>query len=393
VTGVIHPGNNRLEVSVSNTWFNRLAGDSALPPARRLTWTNAPYPAPDAPLLPAGLLGPIVLETGAAAVPQDDMRRVYDEVKTPYKFGVVLRPAPGELFDCPSVFHRNGRWYMVFVSNRDKAGYETQLARSDDLLHWTILGRILPFSGSGWDACQADGGAVLVDPSWGGSGGLQSYAGRYWMTYIGGAKPGYEPDPLSIGVASSAEPGEAAPWERWSGNPVLGPAQPGARAWETATLYKSQVIRDKSDTLGHPFVMFYNGKQKGTSVERIGMAVSDDMVHWRRYGQDPVIDNKRGISGDPQIVRMGDLWVMFYFGAGWGSGGRAFDTFACSRDLVHWTEWTGPNLIQPSEPWDSTFAHKPWVLKQGGVVYHFYCCVNGNDRAIGVATSRDLAQH
>ena len=47
------------------------------------------------------------------------------------------------------------------------------------------------------------------------------------------------------------------------------------------------------------------------------MAVSEDMVHWKRYGDGPVIDNGNGISGDPQIVRMGDLWVMFYFGAGW----------------------------------------------------------------------------
>ena len=85
--------------------------------------------------------------------------------------------------------------------------------------------------------------------------------------------------------------------------------------------------------------MYYNGKQQGPWVERIGMAVSHDMVHWTRYGEGPVIDNGKGISGDPQIVRMGDLWVMFYFGAGWKPG--AFDTFACSYDLVHWTKWTG----------------------------------------------------
>ena len=36
---------------------------------------------------------------------------------------------------------------------------------------------------------------------------------------------------------------------------------------------------------------------------RIGMAVSDDMLHWRRYGTEPVIDNGEGISGDPQVVR------------------------------------------------------------------------------------------
>jgi hypothetical protein len=58
------------------------------------------------------------------------------------------------------------------------------------------------------------------------------------------------------------------------------------------------------------------------------MAVSQDMVHWSRFGEGPVIDNGTGISGDPQVVRMGDLWVMFYFGHVWKA--KAFDTFAVS---------------------------------------------------------------
>ena len=51
-------------------------------------------------------------------------------------------------------------------------------------------------------------------------------------------------------------------------------------------------------------------------------------------------DAERGaISGDPQVVRIGDEWVMFYFGAFWKPG--AFDTFAVSKDLITWTKWTG----------------------------------------------------
>ena len=99
---------------------------------------------------------------------------------------------------------------------------------------------------------------------------------------------------------------QARPWRRIADNPLLTPDQADAREFEKATLYKSSVIWDKSASLGYPFVMFYNAKQQGPWIERIGMAVSDDMLHWRRYGTDPVIDNGRGISGDPQIVRMGD---------------------------------------------------------------------------------------
>jgi predicted GH43/DUF377 family glycosyl hydrolase len=133
--------------------------------------------------------------------------------------------------------------------------------------------------------------------------------------------------------------------------------------------------------------MYYNGKQEGPGTERIGMAVSDDMLSWKRLGEGPVIDNgPRGISGDPQIVRMGDLWVMFYFGHVWKPA--AFDTFAVSRDLVNWTRWQGPHLIEPSEPFDDVFAHKPWLIFWQGKVYHFYCAVSKTGtRTIALATS------
>jgi predicted GH43/DUF377 family glycosyl hydrolase len=153
------------------------------------------------------------------------------------------------------------------------------------------------------------------------------------------------------------------------------------------TQYKSNIIRDKDKRLGYPFVMFYNAKSVD-AYERIGIAVSDDMVNWKRYGTEPVVDAGSGISGDPQIVKMGDLWVMFYFGAFWKP--KAYDTFACSYDLVNWTRWEGPHLVEPSEPWDMEFAHKPWVIKHNGVVYHYYCAVGDQGRVIALATSRDM---
>jgi hypothetical protein len=84
----------------------------------------------------------------------------------------------------------------------------------------------------------------------------------------------------------------------------------------------------------------------------------------------------------------GDVWVMFYFSAGWRP--RAFDTFACSYDLVNWTKWTGTHLVETSKSHDKTYAHKPWVLKYNGVVYYFYCAVGNKGRVIAPATSRDL---
>jgi len=324
-------------------------------------------------------------------VDTNTMAQIYDEVKTPFKYGVILKGGTNEFVDCPSVFRSGGHWYMMYVAIRDKVGYETFLARSDDLLHWDKLGKILSFTGGGWDAWQADGGIALPDYNWDGTHELGKFDGKYWLSYIGGAKQGYETDPLSIGIAWTKKPTKIKEWTRLAENPVLSHNQSDVREFEQKTLYKSTIIHDQSESLGFPFVMYYNAKVKN-GYERIGMAVSKDMIHWSRYGQAPVVANgelkTNGISGDPQIVKIGSVWVMFYFGAGWQP--RAFDTFACSYDLISWTKWIGPFLVEPSEVYDKTYAHKPWVLKYNGVVYHFYCAVGSEGRVIALATSRDL---
>ena len=345
----------------------------------------AATPAPERAILPA--------VTTSTDVDTNTMQVIYDEVKTPFKYGIVLAGgSTNEYVDCPSLFRQGNRWYLMYVAITNQIGYQTFLARSDDLLHWTKLGRILSFTATNqWDAWQADGGIALADYHWDGTHALEKFDDKYWLTYIGGHRQGYETDPLSLGVAWTRHPDRPHEWQRLSENPVLSPKQPDARNFETKTLYKSQVIHDEAESLGWPFITYYNAKYKN-GFEQIGMAVSSDMKHWSRYGTNSVVVNgaekQRGISGDPQIVKLGDIWVMFYFGVGWRP--HAFDTFACSRDLVHWTKWSGPNLVEPSEPYDHVYAHKPWVVKWHGVVYHFYCAVGNSGRVIALATSKDL---
>jgi len=61
ITGKIHPGENQLEISVSNTWANRIMLDHSKPEEERLTWTTAPYRLRGRPLLESGLMGPVTL--------------------------------------------------------------------------------------------------------------------------------------------------------------------------------------------------------------------------------------------------------------------------------------------------------------------------------------------
>ena len=145
--------------------------------------------------------------------------------------------------------------------------------------------------------------------------------------------------------------------------------------------------------------MFYNAGGKDATHpkgERIGIALSDDMEHWMRYVGNPVFehDAEGTITGDAQIQRMGDVFVMYYFSAFNPSRPyNAFNTFAASYDLVHWTDWTGPDLIIPSKPYDDMFAHKSCVIKYKDTVYHFYCAVNhSGQRGIAVATSKRMGK-
>ena len=331
-------------------------------------------------------------------ITENVMQEIYQEIKTPYKYGLVMVPGDNSYkMDCPSVFKKDGKWFMTYLIFEGK-GYETWLAESTDLLHWKHLGKVMSFSEENqnhWDENQKAGYISLQDPTWGGSYEWEKYDGKYWMSYFGGNTKGYEAGILSIGMAySTASPTQAHEFERLD-TPVLSPKDADVSWWDNSTMYKNTVIRDQEKVTGHNFIMYYNSRgdslKPARGAERIGMAVSDDMKHWKRFGKNPLLNHHKGITGDPYIQRINNTWVMFYFGGFWKPG--AFNRFAVSNDLMHWKDWEGEDLIQSSEPYDNMFAHKSFVVKDNGIVYHFYCAVNkGEQRGIAVATSKDIGK-
>ncbi len=343
----------------------------------------------------------------AQEVSQTKMAEIYEQVKTPYKYGLVVAPTDNyHKMDCPTVFRKAGKWYMTFViyngkEGNDGRGYETWMAESEDLLKWDIKGRILSFREGTWDMNQRGGFPALPDMTWGGSYELQPYKGKYWMTYIGGPTTGYEAGPLSIGLAwtDPKNLGKAVEWQS-ADKPILSNKDKDAQWFENLIQYKSTIYWDKEKTLGSQFVMFYNAgginpetKLKG---ERIGIALSNDLKTWKRYPGNPVFAHEiQGmITGDAQIQQFGNLYVMFYFSAfNTNKPYKAYNTFACSYDLIHWSDWKGDDLIIPSKKYDDLFAHKSDLINYKGVVYHFYCAVDKfNQRGIGVATSKPMGR-
>ena len=334
-------------------------------------------------------------------VTPERMRQTRAMLDTPVKRGAVME-FPDRYTDCPSVFRYGERWIMTFIAiskDTSVSGYETHYAESDDLLSWHCRGPLLTRDESReWDSKQIAGYAALYDTAPGEGCRLTPENGRYRMTYLAGASDGYEPDPLLMGVASAKDPADPASYTRYA-RPILTPSDPDARFFETRTLYKSAVVRDEERLTGYPFVMFYNAKGYD-GRERIYAAVTDDpeLERWIRYGDRPVIDDATGdpdclITADPMLMRERDgLWIMNLMKC--TRSRSAFDTFACSWDLIHWTEWMGEPTVAPAknDPDENLYAHKPWIVTWEGRVYHFYCaCTSGENPRRYIALATDFS--
>jgi hypothetical protein len=63
ITPHVVKGPNRIEVTVTNTWHNRLIYDANLPAAKKKTWTIG-GPEKSTGLVPAGLIGPVSIRVG-----------------------------------------------------------------------------------------------------------------------------------------------------------------------------------------------------------------------------------------------------------------------------------------------------------------------------------------
>ena len=297
-----------------------------------------------------------------------------------------------EMTDVPTVFQlpNDKKWHMTFIGF-DGSGYQSFVADSEDLLHWSDMRLAM---GYGPEGSFDHGGVVL--------GGflyddydvkaqriLQRHKDKYWSLY--GAYPrqgGYELRPGYEGLASS-EDGLA--WQRAKDGPVLSVYQSDCGEWEKDCIYQPWLVEAEGR-----YYDFYNAA--AGEIEQMGLAFSDDLIKWRRFEQNPVIRNgpegsyNQTFCSDGKVFRDRDHWVMFFFGVGRGS---AHIMTAFSRDLCDWTVDPDPIYKSGGNPsgLDAQFAHKISLVwnHENGVYYMFYCAVGNKGRGIGLITSRPLA--
>ncbi|MBP5466313.1 MAG: glycosylase [Clostridia bacterium] len=329
----------------------------------------------------------------ADMIDKKTMDCIYEQLKTPYKYGPILK-SDEYLYDCANDFKHDGKYYMAFI-RIDKAcsgGYESFLAKSDDLLHWTVLGQILK-GHHGWDEKQTAGYVQFKDNRLEGSNELYKIGDKYVFSFLGGNLNGYETDPLMSGIAEVGDIEDLDSYKKMP-EPILSGSDKDARFGETLTIYKTNMFVDEKMSLGHKFVCAYNAKND-LHRESIFLAVSDDGKKWTRYGDKAILStfydsDEMKIYGDPQVLTVGDYYVMAYFIY---DHKKAYNTFAVSKDLRTWTKWDGKPLIQSEFEWENESAHKPWIIKENGIVYHYYTATNTKgERFIAVAASEPVGK-
>ena len=278
--------------------------------------------------------------------------------------------------DIPFVFMHNGLFHMLYTGF-DGKGYQSALAVSRDLLHWTHKGVILKrhMDSGRWD--RIGGAATWMikesDSLWD-VPRLRKVDGRYWLVYHSYPGTGYESGPAEIGLAW-CEDEELLAWH-FPEKPVF--SWKDGEEWEAGGLYKACIIENQGT-----WYMFYNAKDKEERwTEQTGMAFSEDLVHWTRCTDNPVLRvdrtawDERFVS-DPCIVKDGSLWINYYFGYGkiYEDGHtHAQEGLALSTDLIRWEKVREP-ILPTGAPGsiDSGHAHKASVVYYEGVLYHFYC--------------------
>jgi len=334
-------------------------------------------------------------------IPNSVIAALHEEIKTPYEYDVILRPTgvngdyDSDLVDNPNIFTIPGDTdyvYMTYVGH-DGEGYRTGIARSKDLLTWEKVGIIMENGdGTTWDSYNA-AGYIVRDHIWGQLPTPHlNEDGKYCMTYLASDTPGYEAGIKRAGVAFADtifnEDGSLTQWTRHA-DPVL--QGDSKYPYEKNIIWKLQAIYNEEDDL---YYGFYNA---ATGPEIMCGATSPDLIHWTRMETNPLLNTDKAPNGgtwgsshnaDADVVKVGDYWVMHYFTATPSSG--IVDSFAVSTDLVNWQKSYITTTARNST-WSSTYSHKPCVVKNNGVVYHYYCAVGNQGRVIAVDTSIDLS--
>ena len=166
--------------------------------------------------------------------------------------------------------------------------------------------------------------------------------GAYYCFYEAQDKPFERGGHERVGLAVSTD---SMRWEKYERNPVLDVGPAGA--WDDLVAKLPTVTRH-----GDRYYMLYSGRN--AMGKQIGLAVSDDLRHWRKHPSNPVLRRRPGrwdteLSTHPApVVRIGKRFYMLFRGmkALYRDQGLGL---AVSDDLIRWRRHRDEPVMPPGE--------------------------------------------
>jgi len=284
----------------------------------------------------ARLLALLALMSGAAPDPPSD-HCVWRE--QPARRPVIDRGPPGAwdhyAVDNPFVFAEGGTYYCFYEAQDrpfNQGGHErVGLACSTDSVHWRKHdgNPILDVGKKGeWD----DGVAKLPT--------VTRHGNRYYMFYSGRNGAGKQ-----IGLATSDD---LKHWRKHPANPLLA-RRPGQWDSQLSTHPAPIIHRDGR------FFMLYRGMKGFYRQQGLGVAVSDDLIRWRRHRDGPVLPP--GEECFSMALAAGGVGY-------WGIAQAPKRRYWATSDLVAWRPGAEPRFDGASvETLSNPFRHgNEWAV-------------------------------
>ena len=224
--------------------------------------------------------------------------------RTPYKYPELVFKATGNKSDFngisvddPIVFRANGRFRMLHIGF-DGTGYQSGLATSGNLIHWTPTALVGPRDPSSqYTKYSLAISSILRDKNLHGTGEALRIHGQYlaaWNAYPGsGYEAGWQPSSASRARTICC-----------TGRSLIPSSLPRtARLWEHGGLYRPDLLLDRGT-----YYLYYNAKidnlpksEGGGWHEQTGVAISTDLKKWTRYAG--VLSCRMGRAVQPPILR------------------------------------------------------------------------------------------
>lgn len=258
----------------------------------------------------------------------------------------------------PSVIYHKKKFYLFYTGRNmsisrlgmginDNIGF----AISSDLKTWKKMNGTIIKTGknSDWDSEFLAHCFVFKDGN------------TFKMLYDGSRKGTWLEE---IGLTVSKD---LVSWKKERKNPIF---KVGSNWWEKRHVSRCCVFKDKGI-----YYLYYAGHDG--QRERIGMAKGKNLLALKRVFRNPVLDiGKKGAwdetsISDPRVIKHKNYYLMFYSGVDTKNVERM--GVAISRNLISWKKYERNPILDVSENgWDKTSTARADIRVFDGKIFIFY---------------------